>query len=246
MSESVKVKEIEMELKPYETMCEQTTEYLRSLICGSEEADAQTILSVAKTLGEIVDVKKDIVEMCYKKQIVEAMEGKEDEYGETWDEDGLIEGKRYYPRMRDSRGRFVSRRGYRDYRMMPDMDRDMDLSMGRMYYDGLGGRTDTMNSGRGNAEGNFTSRRNYGMYDDKADNMMRDYREGRSGMSRRGYMESKEMHKENTAENKQEKMRELEKYVDDLSADVKEMIMDASPEEKAMLKQKLSGMAVNL
>lgn len=246
MSESVKVKEIEMELKPYETMCEQTTEYLRSLICGSEEADAQTILSVAKTLGEIVDVKKDIVEMCYKKQIVEAMEENADEYGETCNEDGLIDGRRYYTRPRDSRGRFVSRRGYRDYRMMPDMDRDMDLSMGRMYYDGLGGRTDTMNSGRGNAEGKFTSRRNYGMYDDKEDNIMRDYREGRSGMSRRGYMESKEQHKSNSQEDKQKKMLELEKYVDDLSNDVKEMIMDSTPEEKSMLKQKLMGMANNL
>lgn len=256
MSESVKVKEIEMELKPYETMCEQTTEYLRSLICGSEEADAQTILSVAKTLGEITDVKKDIVEMCYKKQIVEAMEGKEDEYGETWDEDGLIDGRRYYPRPRDSRGRFV-RRGYRDYRMMPDMDRDMDLTMGRMYYDGLGGRTDTMNSGRGNANGTISGTRNYGMYDDKADNLMyygngtgnsnmRDYREGRSGMSRRGYMESKEQHKSNSPEDKQKKMLELEKYVDDLSNDVKEMIMDSTPEEKSMLKQKLMGMANNL
>ena len=39
---------------------------------------------------------------------------------------------------------------------------------------------------------------------------------------------------------------ELEKYVDDLSNDVKEMIMDSTQEEKSMLKQKLMGMANNL
>ena len=65
-------------------------------------------------------------------------------------------------------------------------------------------------------------------------------------MSRRGYMESKEQHKSNSQEDKQKKMLELEKYVDDLSNDVKEMIMDSTQEEKSMLKQKLMGMANNL
>lgn len=58
--------------------------------------------------------------------------------------------------------------------------------------------------------------------------------EGRSGMSRRTYMESKEMHKD-----KGEKMKNLEEYMKELSTDVTEMIHDASPEEKSMLKQKM-------
>ena len=109
---------------------------------------------------------------------------------------------------------------YREY--TPEYYRDVDRENGRLYY------TETGNM-------NNVSNRN-----------MRDYREGRSGMSRRGYMESKEQHKSNSQEDKQKKMLELEKYVDDLSNDVKEMIMDSTPEEKSMLKQKLMGMANNL
>lgn len=138
-----KNKEIEMELKPYETMCEHTTEHLKMLITGSQEASADEILAVAKTLGEITDIKKDIVEMCYKKQIMTAME--ESEYGEDYDENG----RKFY-RTRDSKGRYTryyeepmmgqnnATRNYNqpmhyDSRMSEDM-RDMDRhTMRRMY-----------------------------------------------------------------------------------------------------------------
>lgn len=106
---------IEMELKPYETMCEQTTEHLKQMITGSGDFAAEEILSVAKTLGEITDIKKDIVEMCYKKYILKAMEENEDDYGETWNEDGLMR-KGYRGYLRDSKGRF--RRGYDPVYMM--------------------------------------------------------------------------------------------------------------------------------
>jgi hypothetical protein len=42
--------------------------------------------------------------------------------------------------------------------------------------------------------------------------MMHDYREGRSPMARRTYMESKELHK-----GKEAQMKELEKYMQELS-----------------------------
>ena len=67
---------------------------------------------------------------------------------------------------------------------------------------------------------------------------LRDYREGRSGNSRRMYMESKEMH-----EGKEKQMMELEKYMKELSGDMIEMINDATPEEKEILSQKLSTLA---
>ena len=67
---------------------------------------------------------------------------------------------------------------------------------------------------------------------------IRDYREGRSGNSRRSYMESKEMH-----EGKEKQMMELEKYMRELSGDVMEMINDATPEEKEILSQKLNTLA---
>ena len=63
---------------------------------------------------------------------------------------------------------------------------------------------------------------------------VQDYREGKSPMRRKMYMEAKEMHK-----GKEVQMKELEHYMKELSQDVTEMINDASPEEKAMLKNKM-------
>ena len=68
---------------------------------------------------------------------------------------------------------------------------------------------------------------------------MRDSREGSSGMSRMSYMESKEMHKADTPADKQYKMKELEKYMGELSKDITEMIADSSQEEKNLLKTKM-------
>ena len=68
--------------------------------------------------------------------------------------------------------------------------------------------------------------------------LMKDYREGRSGEYRRTYMESKEMH-----EGKEKQMHELEKYLQELSGDMMEMINDATPEEKQILSQKLQTLA---
>lgn len=77
------------------------------------------------------------------------------------------------------------------------------------------------------------------------DNMMngherieRDHREGRSYNSRRMYMESKEMKKDKASQ-----LRELEKYMQELSQDIVEMINDASPEEKQYLEKKISALA---
>jgi hypothetical protein len=56
---------------------------------------------------------------------------------------------------------------------------------------------------------------------------MYDYREGRSPKNRRMYMEAKETHQDKVTQ-----MRELEKYMQELSQDITEMIADSSPEEK--------------
>ena len=71
--------------------------------------------------------------------------------------------------------------------------------------------------------------------------MTRDRREGKSPMSRKNYMESKEMHQSKTTQ-----MRELEKYLQELSSDIVEMIQDASPEEKALIEQKISALAAKI
>ena len=184
-----------------------------------------------KEMGEVVDIIKDLAEAEYYAKISKAMD--ESEYGEDYDYMGAYDDMRkgYRGQPRDSRGRYMSRRGgrrgyeepmyympldvYKDY--SPEELRDMDRhTMGRMYY------TDNANGG------SMATRMQGGM------NGGRDNREGRSGMSRRGYMEAKEMGKD-----KGEKMKELENYMKELSSDVTEMISDASPEEKSMLKSKM-------
>ena len=64
---------------------------------------------------------------------------------------------------------------------------------------------------------------------------MGDPREGRSARTRRTYMEAKELHK-----GKDKQMKELEKYLNELSADITEMISDASQEERDILSQKMT------
>lgn len=69
----------------------------------------------------------------------------------------------------------------------------------------------------------------------------RDYREGNSPMQRRMYMESKEMH-----HNKEVQIKELEKYIQELTSDITEMIKDATPEEKRMLQNRLTALATKI
>lgn len=66
----------------------------------------------------------------------------------------------------------------------------------------------------------------------------RDPREGKAAMRRRMYMEGKE----NNSDPKSQ-LHELEAYLQQLSSDITEMIDDASPEEKATLRQKMTVLA---
>lgn len=155
-----------------------------------------------------------------------------------------------------------------DYRMEmedytaypPEYWRDMDRGMGKMYYTdgGYGGNSGGSSGGgqSGNMGGSGMSGGNSGGnvrgYEDgynagysegerigRSSGGRRDGREGRSGQSRRSYMETKEANKGNSPQEKQEKMKELEKYMGELGSDITEMISDASPEERALLKQKM-------
>ncbi len=149
-----------------------------------------------------------------------------------------------------------------DYRMdmedytayPPEYWRDMDRGMGKMYstdggFGGNSGQSGNMggsgmsggNSGgnvRGYSDG-YNDGYREGERSGRSSGGRRDGREGRSGQSRRSYMESKEMNKGNSPQEKQEKMKELEKYMGELGSDITEMISDASPEERSLLKQKM-------
>ena len=177
-------------------------------------------------MGQVTDMMKDLAEAMYYRTLMKAMEeSSADETMEMFERYG--DGRRYYDRYRYADGRFApkgrgTRRGYDEppyWHMTPEMyremehDRDMDRSSGRMYY----------------TEPKMTP-----------DGGMRDRREGKSGMSRRSYMESKELHKGNTPEDKDAKMHDLERYMKELSEDMAELISDMTPEERTMTKSKLS------
>lgn len=108
----------------------------------------------------------------------------------------------------------------------------------KMYY---GNRNNPIYYGGGQLNQNGPSYGNDGMnyYRERQipyyEMMPRDPREGRSPMMRRNYMESQQMHQDQA-----KKMKELEKYIQELSSDITEMIADATPEEKMLLKQKIS------
>lgn len=209
-----------------------TLERLSEIAC--EETSKSVECINACELGAVTDMIKDLAEAEYHAYIAKAMKEakEEDEAEEKYmlkslkEEYGEDEGKRYYDMWRYKSGRFApkgreTRRGYDEppyYHMTPDMYRehdpeywrDMDRKDGKMYY------TEPITM-------------------DKT----HDAREGRSGMMRRSYMETKEMHKANTQEDKQQKMKSLEAYTKELAEDVTEMITDMSAEERALLKNKM-------
>lgn len=115
-----------------------------------------------------------------------------------------------------------------DHHQGPDDDR-MYSGGYPMYYADNG----HVNSGNGTSNTNSSNGRNY--YDGP---MYRDEREGRSYMSRKMYMEAKHMNKDKASQ-----LRELEKYMQELSQDITEMIADASSEEKQYLEKKITALA---
>ena len=186
----------------------------------------------AKELGEAIDMIKDLEEAIYYCTITESMNN-----GFKGKNGGEQEMEiHYYPMMMP----------YNDNgdRMMNPYDRN------RMYYrdggenngnEGRDGRVDYYNGNRGGRNSNSGNNnggngRNYfngNGYEYPVE--LRDFREGRSPKTRRMYMESKEKHHDKTVQ-----MQELEQYMKELSTDVVEMIEGSSPEEKQLLKSKLT------
>lgn len=160
----------------------------------------------AKELGEVVDMFKDFAEAEYYCSVTDAMEKSSD-----------VE-KQHYMSMYapETTARYYTEPypykmdDWRDMEYKRDLDRK---AHGRMYFTEL-----PMVDGRNNNDGM-----------DKGD---RDYREGKSGTSRKWYMEAKETGK-NTA-------HELEKYMNDLSSDLTEMINKMDQTDKNILREKLA------
>lgn len=181
--------------------------------------------------GQNLDDLKDFTEIakniaCFDKdyRIVEAMEKSED----NEDIMRMIEqyedypDRRYYDAYRYANGRFApkgrgTRRGYEEppyYHMYPEAEhmRDMDRDYGKMYY-----TEPTTGSNMRMTESSY----------DRA---------------KRNYTETKEMHKGNTQEDKEHKMKSLDSYAKELTSDITGMVADMTAEEKNLLRNKLSNL----
>lgn len=186
--------------------------------------------------GQNLDDLKDFTEIakniaCFDKdyRIVEAMEKSEDNEDimrmlEQYED---YPDRRYYDTYRYANGRFApkgrgTRRGYEEppyYHMYPEAEhmRDMDRDdRGKMYY----------SEPSSNMGGN--------------DNMSRNYSESNYDRAKRNYTETKELHKGNTQEDKEHKMKSLDSYMKELSTDITHLLGDMTAEEKNLLRTKLS------
>ena len=184
--------------------------------------------------GQNLDDLKDFTEIakniaCFDKdyRIVEAMEKSEDNEDimrmlEQYED---YPDRRYYDHYRYANGRFApkgrgTRRGYEEppyYHMPinyndPEYMRDMDKDMGRMYY------TEPAVS----------------------DNNSSHTIESGYDRAKRNYTETKEMHKNNTPEDKEHKMKALDGYIKELGGDITQLIGDMTAEEKNLLRSKMS------
>ena len=187
--------------------------------------------------GQNLDDLKDFTEIakniaCFDKdyRIVEAMEKSED----NEDVMRMLEqyedypDRRYYDHYRYASGRFAPkgkgtyRRGYEEppyYHMYPEREhmRDMDRDdRGKMYY----------SEPASNVSG--------------SNNMSRNYSESNYDRAKRNYTETKELHKGNTQEDKEHKMKSLDGYMKELSTDITHLLGDMTAEEKNLLRTKLS------
>lgn len=188
----------------------------------------------AKELGEVIDMIKDLEEAMYYCTIVKAMEEKENQ-PQNYNTYYYTEPYDYYDWERG--GKYP----YWDY------ERDMDKRRGKMYYSDGGNMNGGGSNGGNNGSNNSTqsngnsSGRSYYNERDMRPLDFRDDREGKSPIRRRMYMESKEMH-----QGKEKQMKELERYLQELSTDITEMIEDASPEEKQLLQKKIAVLATKV
>lgn len=231
------------------TMKEMLISQTSAQVANLKEADC-------KELSEAIDMIKDLEEALYYCTIIEAMENK--------DEEKPVANNYYY-----TESRYIPM--YDDPAYYRDMDKmygrmyysgggngssnggNSGSSMGgngsgTSYYGGRNSadRSENSSSAWGN-EGRDGRVNQYGgpympyHYEREYPIQLRDSREGRSPLSRKQYMESKELHQD-----KAKQLRDLEQYMQELTSDIAEMIEDATPEEKQLLQKKISSLATKI
>lgn len=233
---------------------------VKDLACAEKDA------LIAKEMRK--EAKEDEAEEKYFLKMLK--DEYKDEYKRMKEEYGDDEGeRRFYDNYRYANGRFAPkgrgsyeprrsgrRRGYEEppyYHVMPDMYddynaeqmRDLDRkSMNRMYYTPMAGSGNTGNTdGKTYSDGvNEGTRRGYSEgYEKGMSDGRRSSENSRYEKAKRGYEETKEMHKGNTPEDKQMTMKEAEKFVNVILDELEDALEDASPEVKNMVKSKTVG-----
>lgn len=223
-----------MDIKRMHDMIEKLSE------CAKSEFEKGIENVNTDEMGKVTDMLKDLAEAMYYRTLTNIME----EY-DIEDVQGMLD-RRFYDDYRykttgryapKGRGSYVGRRGYeeppymhmmnredlQDWNSMSERERMRDLdraSRGRMYYT----ETEPM----------------------RKDGGMRDSREGKAGMMRKGYMETKEMHKGTTPQDKEANMHSLEEYLKELSEDLTGLLSEMTPEERQMAKTKITTLAAKM
>lgn len=202
-------------------------------MCLAEQGLNQDVSSIdAKELGEIIDVVKDLAETKYYCSITKAME--ESEEAEKY-------MQKYLPEMAYARGDIGDR-----YYTLGRGGRPMGTTTrgnGGMRNTGNNGGATTRTSGRRNYSRPreiYTDPYMEDMMDPELYNEMYNHNphlseyDGDAWKYRRTYMENKHEHGKDSDSSK-----ELTEYAQSLTNDVLDMVENATPQEKAMLKQKL-------
>lgn len=206
-----------MDIKRMHCMIEKLAE------CAEKQFDNGIESVDTAEMGQVTDMLKDLAEAMYYRTLTKAMDDSDpEEIMEMFERYG-DGGRRYYDHYRYADGRFAPkgrgtyRRGYDEppyYHMTPEMYRSMENYRDMDRRDGRMYYTEpSMNSGVRT--------------------------ESRYDMAKRSYTESKELHRGNTPEDKEQKMKELEKYLREIGSDIAELISDASTEEKNLLKNRM-------
>lgn len=169
-------------------------------------------------MNKVVDMMKDLSEAMYYRTLTKTMqESDTEEIMEMFDRYG-DGGKRYYDMWRYKSGRFApkgrgTRRGYDEppyYHMNPDMYREHTPE----YYRDM-------------------DRMDGKMYYTEPITM-----ESRYDKAKRMYTETKEKHNSGSVEDKQLTLKEGEKMLNVIIDELMEMVSDATPEMKNMIKTK--------
>lgn len=179
-------------------------------------------------LGEAIDMIKDLEEAIYYCTVTEAMNNSGTEM--EWE---MKKSDHHQEKNGDSRMYYRDPMMYDDQDYMYARRRRAD---GTFYADSGNSSSSSSGSGSGNYNGSAGGNSNYS--GGRSYSGGRDEREGRSYNSRKMYMEAKDMKRDKATQ-----LRELEKYMQELSQDITEMIADASPEEKQYLEKKITALA---